>query len=99
MDVEILDTLEARKDTNCDYPWFIPDSSMIPADLSDPRKFMWFFFVEVIVERAAEARENDQEQKLKRKQQERVKSMEDANETAKMTEWHEIQKVHLEEIV
>lgn len=43
MDDEILDTLEARKDTNCDYPWFIPDSSMIPADLSDPRKFMWFF--------------------------------------------------------
>jgi len=31
----------------------------------------------VIVERAAEARENDQEQKLKRKQQERVKSMEE----------------------
>ena len=53
----------------------------------------------MIVERAAEARENDQEQKLKRKQQERVKSMEDANETAKMTEWYEIQKVHLEEIV
>ena len=37
------------------------------------------------MERAAEARENDQEQKLKRKQQERVKSMEDANEKTKMT--------------
>lgn len=32
---------------------------------------------EVIVERAAEARENDQEAKLKKKQQDRAKSMED----------------------
>lgn len=34
-------------------------------------------FTEVIVERAAEARENDQEAKLKKKQQDRAKSMED----------------------
>ena len=34
-------------------------------------------FTEVIVERAAEARENDQEAKLKKKQQDRAKSMEE----------------------
>ena len=34
-------------------------------------------FTEVIMERAAEARENDQEAKLKKKQQARAKSMEE----------------------